>query len=133
MKNENLGLDCLTLIGPGEVKFDLADFDLKLPANLFSNLIIPATTSFKSFWTYDMTSKNDVLTDFLMIFRQKFGRGATLPTPPPSASQHSNQFPVVGCIEGGWWVRSQAYSLALSKWTFGAAPILACSENRRPL
>jgi hypothetical protein len=29
-----------------------------------------------------MTSKNDVLTDFLMIFRQKSGRGTTLLTPP---------------------------------------------------
>jgi hypothetical protein len=29
-----------------------------------------------------MTSKNDVLTDILLIFRQKSGRGATLPTPP---------------------------------------------------
>jgi hypothetical protein len=30
----------LTLIGPGEVKVDLADFDLKLQENLLSNLII---------------------------------------------------------------------------------------------
>jgi hypothetical protein len=29
-----------------------------------------------------MTSKNDVLTAFLMIFCQKSGRGATLPNPP---------------------------------------------------
>jgi hypothetical protein len=29
----------LTLIGPGEVKGDLADFDLKLRKNLLSNLI----------------------------------------------------------------------------------------------
>jgi hypothetical protein len=40
----------LTLIGPGEVKVDLADFDLKLRENLLSNLIfkkipIPAETS----------------------------------------------------------------------------------------
>ncbi len=32
-------LKLLTLIGPGEVKFDLSDFDLKLPANLLGNLI----------------------------------------------------------------------------------------------
>ncbi len=30
----------LTLIGPGEVKFDLANFDLKLQANLLSNLVL---------------------------------------------------------------------------------------------
>jgi hypothetical protein len=29
----------LTLIGPGEVKVDLADFDLKLQENLLINLI----------------------------------------------------------------------------------------------
>jgi hypothetical protein len=44
----------LTLIGPGEVKVDLADFDLKLQENLLSNLIflkipIPAETSSESF------------------------------------------------------------------------------------
>jgi hypothetical protein len=31
-------LDPLTLIGPGEVKVDLANFDLKLQKNLLSNL-----------------------------------------------------------------------------------------------
>jgi hypothetical protein len=30
----------LTLIGPGEVKVDLADFDLKLQENLLSTLFI---------------------------------------------------------------------------------------------
>jgi hypothetical protein len=44
----------LTLIGPGEVKVDLADFDIKLRENLLSNLIfkkipIPAKTSSESF------------------------------------------------------------------------------------
>jgi hypothetical protein len=33
-------LNILTLIGPGEVKVDLADFDLKLRENLLSNLIL---------------------------------------------------------------------------------------------
>ncbi len=56
----------------------------------------------------DMTSKNDVLTDFLTIFRQNSGLGATLMT-PPSASQHFNQFLVAGRVEcGGWRVRSRA-------------------------
>ncbi len=31
--------ESLTLIGPGEVKVDLDDFDLKLQENLLSNLI----------------------------------------------------------------------------------------------
>jgi hypothetical protein len=35
----NRHFDFLTLIGPGEVKVDLADFDLKLQENLLSNLI----------------------------------------------------------------------------------------------
>jgi hypothetical protein len=44
----------LTLIGPGEVKVDLADFDRKLQENLLSILIflkipIPAETSSESF------------------------------------------------------------------------------------
>ncbi len=81
----------LTLIGPGEVKVDLADFDLKLRENLWSNLIykkipIPAKTSSESFWTSDMTSKNYVLTVILTIFRQKSGRDTTLPTPLPSVN-----------------------------------------------
>jgi hypothetical protein len=85
-----------------------------LQENLLSNLIflkipIPAETSSESFWTSDMTSKNGVLTDFLTFLRHKFARGATLPT-PPSASQHSNQFPVAGRVErGGWRVRSRAF------------------------
>ncbi len=83
----------LTLIRPGEVKVDLADFDLKLRENLFINLIfkkrpIPAKTSSESFWTSHMTSKNDVLTVILTIFHQKSDRGTILPT-PPSVSQHS--------------------------------------------
>ncbi len=122
----------LTLIGPGEVKVDLADFDLKLRENLLSNLIlkkipIPAKTSSESFWTSDMTSKNDVLTVILMIFRQKSGRGTTLPT-PPSVSQHSNQFPVAGRVEcRGWRVRSRAYSLALS-----SGPLHLKERENRP-
>jgi hypothetical protein len=69
----------------------------------------------------------------LTIFCQKSDRSTTLPT-PPSVSQHTNQFPVAGRVEcGGWRVRSRVYSLALSKWTVGAALIWACSRNRRPL
>jgi hypothetical protein len=38
----------LTLIGPGEVKVDLADFDLKLQENLLSTLHIFLTHSCKN-------------------------------------------------------------------------------------
>jgi hypothetical protein len=68
-----------------------------------------------------MTSENDVLTDFLTIFHQKSGRGTTLLTPPPSASQHSNQFPVTGRVEcGGGGFVVGPLSLSLSKWTLVA-------------
>jgi hypothetical protein len=80
----------LTLIGPGEVKVDLANFDIKLQENLLSTLYIifwpiPAKESSGSFWTSDMTSKNDVLMSILTYFRQKSGRGVPCRTPPPSA------------------------------------------------
>ncbi len=46
----------------------------------------------------------------------------------PGASQGSNQFWVMGPTEcGGWWVLSWVHSLALSKWTDGAAPFWANS------
>ncbi len=62
-----------------------------------------------------------ILTIFLSEIRPRH-----YPADPPSISQHSNQFLVAGRVEcGGWWVRSRAYSLALSKWTIGAAPIWA--------
>jgi hypothetical protein len=48
----------------------------------FLNWPIPAETSCESFWTSDMTSKNDVLTSILMFFCQKSGREDTLPIPP---------------------------------------------------
>ena len=51
---QSLASSPLTLIGPGEVKVDLADFDLKFQENLLSNLFffklpIPAETSSESF------------------------------------------------------------------------------------
>jgi hypothetical protein len=87
--------------------------------------------------------------DFLTYFCQKSGRGTTLPIPPSvwfycyyrppeigrcpvrlwsevwrSASLNTDQFQVRGCEEcGGWQVCSQAWSLALSKWTVGTSPI----------
>jgi hypothetical protein len=77
----------LTLIQPGEVKVDLANFDVKFRTKFFYvgfflNWPIPAKTSYKSFLTSDMTSKNDVLTSILTFFRQKFCLGATIPTSP---------------------------------------------------
>jgi hypothetical protein len=77
----------LTLILPGEVKVHLANFDVKfrtkfLYTGFFQNWLIPAETSCKSFWTSDMTSKNDVLMSILTFFHQKFCRGGTSLTFP---------------------------------------------------
>ncbi len=154
----------LTLIGPGEVKVDPANFDLKLQEKLLSTsyifLPIPAERSSGSFWTSDMTSKNDGLTCILTYFCHKSGHCVPCQTPPPSArfyciyrppergrspagpwsavrcgaSQQSSQFPVPGHVECGWrWVLSRAHSLVLSKWTAGAASIWGISQNWRPL
>jgi hypothetical protein len=47
---------------------------------------------------------------------------------------NSNQFPVAGHVEcGGRRVLSWACSLALSKWTAGAAPIWGIFRNWWPL
>ncbi len=69
----NMVLWLLTLIQPGEVKIDLANFDVKfrtkfLYVRLFFIWPIPAETSCESFWTSDTTSKNDVLTSILTFF-----------------------------------------------------------------
>jgi hypothetical protein len=40
MTNVSFNYTHLTLIGPGEIKVDLADFDLKLQENWFSTLYI---------------------------------------------------------------------------------------------
>jgi hypothetical protein len=102
----------LTLIGPGEVKVDLADFDLKLQENLLSNLIFFKYLFLQKrlpslFELLTRPQKMTVLTDFLMIFCQKSERGTTLPTPP--LRQSTFHFPVAGRVEcGGWRVRSRA-------------------------
>jgi hypothetical protein len=94
------------------------------------------------------------------FFRQKSGRGVPCRTPPfppgftaykdhPSTEEvppgrgpqsgaapvkNSNQFLVAGRVEcGGRRVLSRFLSLALSKWTAGAAPIWGISRNRQPL
>jgi hypothetical protein len=77
----------LTLIGPGEVKVDLANFDLKLQENLLSTLYFFTYSCknvfhiFLNFFFY-MTSKNDFLTSILTYFRQKSGCGVLCCTPP---------------------------------------------------
>jgi hypothetical protein len=54
----------LTLIVPGEVKVNLAIFDVEFQAKFLSiryeKKPFTAETSFKSFLTSDMTSKNDI-------------------------------------------------------------------------
>ncbi len=108
---------------------------------------IPAETSSESFWSPDVTSKNNVLTSILTYFCQKSGRGKTLLIPPfylvllllqppegrrsPTglwsavrcgASQHSNQFPVPGRIQGErLQVLSWVSSLTLYNRTADAA------------
>jgi hypothetical protein len=103
----------LTVIGPGEVKVDLADFDLKLQENLLKNLIFKKYL----FLQKRLPSLFEILTwpqkmTFWLTFWQFFVRiPAAAPPwrPPPSASQHSNQFPVTGRVEcGGWRVCSRA-------------------------
>jgi hypothetical protein len=48
--------------------------------------------------------------------------------------KNSDQFPFTGRVEcGGRRVLSWAHSLALSKWTAGAAPIGGISRIRQPL
>ncbi len=72
-----------------------------------------------------------------MTFKRPFWRffvrnpAAAFPAEP---EKNSNQFPVAGRVEcGGRRVLSRARSLALSKWTAGAAAIWGISRNRRPL
>ncbi len=79
--------ELLTLIQPGEVIVDLANFDVIFRkkfsyVGFFKNYPIPAEMSCESFWTSDMTSKNDILTYILTFLRQKFSRGTTIPTSP---------------------------------------------------
>ncbi len=77
----------LTLIGLGEVKVDLANFDLKLRENLLSNLIFFKYLFLQKrllslFELLTRPQKMMILTVILTIFHQKSGRGTTLPTPP---------------------------------------------------
>ncbi len=82
----------LTLIGLGEIKVDLADFDLKLQENLLSILFYFFFFTYSCrnvfrifFWTSDITSKNDVLTSIITYFCQKSCRSVpcrTSPLPP---------------------------------------------------
>jgi hypothetical protein len=72
-----------------------------------------------------------VYTDHLSAGKVPPGRG---PQSGAAPVINSNQFPVAGRVEcGGRRVLSGAGSLALSKWTAGAAPIWGIFRNRRPL
>ncbi len=67
---------------------DLDNFDVKFRTKILYNILdffiwpVPAETSSKSFWTFDMTSKNYVLTSILTFFHHKFCRVGTLPSSP---------------------------------------------------
>jgi hypothetical protein len=72
------------------------------------------------------------------VYTDHLSAGEVLPGRGPQSGaapvKNSNQFPVAGRVEcGGRRILSQAYSLALSKWTAGAAPIWGISRNHRPL
>jgi hypothetical protein len=75
-------LHILTLIVLGKVKVNDIKFQTKFLCTEFLKILpIPAETSFKSFQTYDMMSKNVFLTSKLPFF-QKSGRSTTLPILP---------------------------------------------------
>jgi hypothetical protein len=69
---------CLTLIVLGKVKVGLSDFDAKFWTKFWCIGFFINTY----FWTSDIMSKNNILTYFLMYFRQKSSCGATLSTTP---------------------------------------------------
>ncbi len=100
----------LTLIRPGEVKVDLADFDLKLQENM-QRKCLPKLSELLT-WTQKMT--------FWRTFWRFFVRNpaASLPCRPcsPFANQHSNQFPVAGRVEcgGGGFAVGPIISLFIS-------------------
>jgi hypothetical protein len=129
-------------------------------SDLYIKIPIPAETSFKSFRSSYMTSKNDALTSVLRYFCQKSCCGDILPTPPLSiwfycyyrppdggrsptwlwsavqrgASQDFNQFLVSDRARvWGHQVLSQASFLALSNRNSGAAPFWANSRNHSAL
>jgi hypothetical protein len=154
----------LTLIQQGQVKVDLANFDIKfrtkfLYVGFFKNWPIPAETSCKSFWTSDMTSKNDVLIPFWCFFvRSRAAK--TYCRPPPfrlvllwiqttwwrekscravvrSAVGRQSAFQSVSGRGQrrvrGWRVLSWACSLSLSYCIAGAALFWADFWNRSAL
>ncbi len=120
---------------------------------------IPAKTSTKSFWTCDMTSKNDVLMSILTFFYQKFCRIATLTSSPlPTGFSAITDHPSAGEVPPGRGpqcgavpVKSRSVSgpgphrvrreagfqsgqpLALSQHINVAAPFWADSRNRSAL
>ncbi len=60
------------------------------------------------------------ITDHLRAGEVPLGSGPQFGAAPV---KNSSQFPVPGRVEcGGWRVLNRACSLALSKWTAGAAP-----------
>ncbi len=129
----------LTLIPPGEVKADLAGYNVKLRKNI-SYFVLFVEMSRESFWISYRTSGNYVLTYILRRFRKKkfqsgatqfelvtsdyihesgkqsnichefaFWRSASLPLIPP--------WSLAGCRLQCVGVLGCIYSLTLSKWT----------------
>jgi hypothetical protein len=86
-------LCCLTLVVSGEVKVDLANFDVKIVTKFyiadFSKICITAEISYKSFRTSNRTSKKAYvhLCTYVHLFRQFYIRNTAVVTPHnPSTS-----------------------------------------------
>jgi hypothetical protein len=155
----------LTLIVPGEVKVDLANFYIKFRTKFiyivfFQKYLFLQKHFFpQSFWTPDMTSKNDILMSILTFFVRS--PVATRPCQsPPSVRfycyyrtpEHERSHPMPWSASGAapvnipvsFWsglrrnsggrqILSQAQSLTLSNWTAGTAPFWAISWNHSAL
>jgi hypothetical protein len=142
----------LTLIGPCEVKVDLANLDLKLQENLLSTLYIffyfflqkclPGRFKLLT-WSQTMT----LWCPFWHIFVRIPAAASPARPPPPSAWFYCYyRSPEGGRSPAGQWlavrcgasqkfqsVSSRGPCRVFSKWTSGAAPIWGIFRNWRPL
>jgi hypothetical protein len=132
----------LTLIGPGEVKVDLADFDLKLQENLLSTLYFfylflqkrlpdlfelmtwpQKMTFWHPFWHIFVRNQaaaspaEPPLPPGFTAYTDHLSAGEVPPGHGPQSGaapvKNSNQFPVAGRIECGWGGFSVVLALSL--------------------
>jgi hypothetical protein len=161
--NLRAGYSQLTLLGPGEVKVDLINFDLKWQENLVSTSFKKNTHSCKNFMRIFLNFSHNLKK---LCFDVHFNvylseaRLRHLPANPSlclvlpqlqntqrwekscwkvvrSPAWHQSGFQSVSsprpCTVQGWWVLSRACPLALSKCTVGSTPIKASSRNQQTL